>query len=148
MTDVVNKLQVVYVKTKKPENEPKEGVKILILNKGEKLTGTFENVYAPAIKEYKDELVLTTHDTKYVLSMNASLFKQLEWRAVQPGHEIEIEFDGTMKNKEKGKKPMNLFKIVNITQPFVPRKVSTKYEAIKNGSSTVTSEISDDELDD
>lgn len=147
MTEVVKK-SVVYVKTQKPQSEPKEGVNILVLTKGDKITGTFENVYAPAIKEYKDELVLTTETTKYVLSMNSSLFKQLEWKGVQPGHDIEIEFDGELKNKEKGKKPMKLFKIVNITQPFIPRTVSSKYQSIQSGTSKSTAEIPDDELDD
>lgn len=145
MTEQV-KQTVVYVKTKEPQTTPKEGILIKVLKEGEGIKGVFENVYAPSIEGYKDDLVLISEGTKYVFNMNTSLFKQLEWKGVLPGHEIEITFDGTLKSKEKGKKPMNLFKIQNITQPNVARKVSSTYKAIVSG--TVTPEISDDELDD
>ena len=80
--------------------------------------------------------------------MNSSLYKQIEWKSVQVGHEIEVEFDGTLKSKEKGKAPMNLFKINNITQPNVARIVDPKFATISSSKkSEVTAEINDDDRD-
>jgi len=150
MTEV--KKPVVYVKTSIPRNPPKEGVEILILEKGKSISGTFENIYAPSIEGYKSEMVITTEEKKFVLSMNTSLYKMVEWQGVQPGHKITVSFEGQAPKKEKGKQPMNLFKIVNVDKPAFERKVDSKYEDIKSAKSIKKSEvvedISDDELED
>lgn len=148
MTLQENRKSVTYVKTSQPRNPPKDGVQILVLSEGEKIKGTLVGVFASIIEGYKPEMVVENEETKYSLSMNSSLYKQVEWKGVQIGHEIEVEFSGTLKSKEKGKAPMNLFKINNITQPNTVRKVDPKFAAISGVSkSTVVDSIEDDEID-
>jgi hypothetical protein len=146
------KNQVVYVKTTIPRNPPKENVEILVLEKGKSISGTFENIYAPSVEGYKPEMVITNGDKKFVLSMNTSLYKMVEWQGVQPGHKITVSFEGQAAKKEKGKQPMNLFKIVNADKPAFERKVDSKYEDIKSAKlikkSEVVEDISDDEIED
>ena len=148
MTELENKRKVVYVKTAIPRTEPKEGVNILVLEQGKPISGTFENIYAPSVEGFKPEMVITTEDTKYVLSMNASLYKMIEWQEVKPGNKIDVSFEGKSSKKEKGKQPMNLFKIKNHDRKF-EKKVDSRYESIVSGvkKSEVVEDISDDELD-
>jgi hypothetical protein len=148
MTELIEKRKVVYVKTAIPRTEPKEGVNILVLEKGVPISGTFENIYAASVEGFKPEMVLTTDDTKFVLSMNASLYKMVEWQEVKPGNKIEVSFEGKSPKKEKGKQPMNLFKIKNFDRKF-EKKVDSRYEAIVSGvkKSEVVEDISDDEID-